>query len=77
MAHVSDLIASDIGFRPGETLRVLIHADFIIDVKERPLDGNHIGGKLPSGNGAYFCSTRSASRRSSSRSARRPPSRSR
>jgi hypothetical protein len=45
------LIANDIGFRPGETLRVLIHADFIIDVKGRPLDGNHIGGSLPTGNG--------------------------
>ena len=46
------LIANDIGFgADAQTLRVLIHADFIIDVKERPLDGNHIGGKLPSGNG--------------------------
>ena len=32
-------------------LRVLLHADFIIDVRRRPLDGNHIGGRLPSGNG--------------------------
>ena len=30
---------------------MVIHADFIIDTKGRPLDGNHIGGKLPSGNG--------------------------
>jgi hypothetical protein len=46
------LITSDsIKFRSGETLRALIHADFIIDVKKRPLDGNHIGGRLPTGNG--------------------------
>ena len=45
------LIADGSEFRPSETLRVLIRADFIIDVKDRPLDGNHIGGKLPSGNG--------------------------
>ena len=46
------LIANDIGFNSVETLRVLIHADFIIDVKGRPLDGNFIGGKLPTGNAA-------------------------
>lgn len=46
------LVANDISFGGDDILRVLIHADFIIDTKGRPLDGNHIGGKLPTGNGS-------------------------
>jgi len=35
----------------GGNVRILLHADFVIDFGDRPLDGNHIGGKLPTGNG--------------------------
>jgi hypothetical protein len=44
------VLAQAVSFKP-ETLRVVVYADFILDTKGRPLDGNHIGGKLPSGNG--------------------------
>ena len=39
------------GFKPGEVLRLVLYADFVLDVEKRPLDGEHIGGQLPSGNG--------------------------
>jgi hypothetical protein len=48
------LIANDVSVsRPDldRIYRVLIHADFILDADRGPLDGNHIGGTLPSGNG--------------------------
>jgi hypothetical protein len=46
------LLANDIGFQQDTVLRVLIHADYILDVEKRPLDGNLIGGALPTGNGS-------------------------
>jgi hypothetical protein len=46
------LIANDIGFQQDTVLRVLIRADYILDVDKRPLDGNMIGGALPTGNGS-------------------------
>jgi hypothetical protein len=45
------LIANDIPFNDDDVLRVLVYADFILDTERRPLDGNHIGGTLPTGNG--------------------------
>lgn len=40
---------NDVNFEPGEVLRVVLYADFVVDVGKRPLDGNHIGGLLPTG----------------------------
>jgi hypothetical protein len=45
------LMVNDVRFDPGETLRLVLYADFLLDTKDRPLDGNHIGGRLPTGNG--------------------------
>lgn len=47
------LRVNDVGFKPGEALRLMLYADFLLDTKRppRPLDGNHIGGRLPTGNG--------------------------
>jgi hypothetical protein len=45
------LAVGDVGFQKGETLRLVFYADFVLDLEDRPLDGNHIGGRLPTGNG--------------------------
>ena len=44
------LIANDVSFS-SDTYRVLVRADYILDRERRPLDGNFIGGTLPTGNG--------------------------
>jgi hypothetical protein len=35
----------------GYTLYITLKCDFILDCHELPVDGNHLGGRLPSGNG--------------------------
>jgi hypothetical protein len=35
----------------GSTIHVTLLADFVLDCHQRPVDGDHIGGRLPSGNG--------------------------
>lgn len=47
------LRVNGIMFDPGEVLRLMLYADFLLDINNppRPLDGNHIGGRLPTGNG--------------------------
>ncbi len=36
----------------GQTIYVTLHCDFILDNQGHPVDGNHLGGRLPSGNGS-------------------------
>lgn len=38
---------SDDTFHHGDTLRVRLRADFVLDACCRPVDGNHVGGRLP------------------------------
>ncbi len=42
----------EVAFRPGETLRVVFHADFVLDESGRPVDGSFLGARLPTGKGA-------------------------
>jgi hypothetical protein len=35
----------------GETVHVTIECDFLLDCHGNPVDGDHLGGRLPSGNG--------------------------
>lgn len=37
--------------RPADVFRIVLYADFLVDVEGRPLDGTHMGGKLPTGQG--------------------------
>jgi hypothetical protein len=36
----------------GEILKITLHCDFILDCHGRPVDGDHLRGKTPTGNGA-------------------------
>ena len=38
---------SDDKFHHGDMLRVRLRADFVLDACCRPVDGNHVGGRLP------------------------------
>lgn len=38
--------------KPGEILRLVFYADFVVDVDKRPVDGSHLGGQLPTGRDA-------------------------
>lgn len=38
-------------FSENDVLRVVFYTDFVIDLKGNPLDGSHLGGKLPTGQG--------------------------
>lgn len=31
--------------------RIVLRSDFVLDIEDRAIDGNHIGGRLPTGNG--------------------------
>ncbi|WP_145962841.1 hypothetical protein [Mangrovicoccus ximenensis] len=42
----------EVAFIPGEMLRLVFHADFVIDESGRPVDGSFLGGRLPTGRGA-------------------------
>jgi hypothetical protein len=43
----ADLI--DFDFNNADALRVVLHADRLVDSKGRPLDGHFVGGQLPTG----------------------------
>ncbi|MEM7584784.1 MAG: hypothetical protein AAF560_15440 [Acidobacteriota bacterium] len=40
------------GSLAGQTIFVTLHCDFILDNQGHSVDGNHLGGRLPSGNGS-------------------------
>lgn len=45
------LVANDVGFEPGELLRVEFYADFLVDPDNRAVAGAHLAGQLPTGPG--------------------------
>jgi hypothetical protein len=36
---------------PGTRVLVTLHCDFLLDCRGRPVDGNHLGGRAPTGDG--------------------------
>jgi hypothetical protein len=36
---------------PGTRVLVTLHCDFLLDCRGQPVDGNHLGGRVPTGDG--------------------------
>ncbi|MGS4947729.1 collagen-like protein [Meridianimarinicoccus sp. RP-17] len=43
---------TDLRLQPGETLRLVFRADFVVDTEGRVVDGSFLNGRLPTGQGA-------------------------